>query len=145
MKAVSVGDGYNDPITIVLRPLEWIHLQQSWRSFVDCRVGEKHPRMTKRQRLFFAGHSDGTFGTDEGADPAAFAEIIIDFNVAGLLVSGDAEIRAKVAAQVAAPAEIVPEAPACLHNCRLFVKPWFDLIQVFSVLLLRTALDFQFT
>jgi hypothetical protein len=66
--------------------------------------------------LLFAGHGDGTFGTDEGTDSAAFAEIIIDFNVAGLLVSGNAEIRAKVAAQVAAPAEIVSKAPACLHD-----------------------------
>ena len=66
--------------------------------------------------LFVAGHGDGTFGTDEGADSAAFAEIVVDFNVAGLLVSGNAEIRAKVAAQVATPAEIVPEAPACLRG-----------------------------
>jgi hypothetical protein len=72
--------------------------------------------VTKRLSLLFSGHGDGTFGTDEGADSTAFAEIIIDFNVAGLLVSGNAEIRAKVAAQVAAPAEIVSEAPARLHD-----------------------------
>jgi hypothetical protein len=96
-------------------------------------------------RLFFAGHGDGTLGTDEGTDPAAFAEIVIDFNVAGLLVSGDAEIRAKITAQVAASAKVVPKAPARLHDRRLFVKPRFDLIQVFGVPLLVPAFDFQFT
>jgi hypothetical protein len=96
-------------------------------------------------RLFFAGHGDGPFGTDEGADAAAFAEIIIDFNVAGLLVSRDAQVRAKISAQVAAAAEIVSKAPARLHDRRLFVKPRFDLIQVFGVPLLMPSFDFQFT
>jgi hypothetical protein len=66
--------------------------------------------------LLFAGHGDGPFGTDEGADSTAFAVIVVDFDVAGLFVPGNAEIRAKVAAQVAAPAEIVSKAPACLHD-----------------------------
>jgi hypothetical protein len=101
--------------------------------------------MTNKQRLFFAGHGDGTLGTDEGADSAAFAEIIIDFNVAGLLVSGNAEIRAKIAAQVTAAAEIVPQAPARLRDRRLLIKTWFDLIQTFSVLIFVPAPDFQFT
>ncbi len=95
--------------------------------------------------LFFAGHGDGTLGTDEGTDPAAFAEIVIDFNVAGLLVSRDAQVRAKISAQVAAAAEIVSKAPACLHDRRLLVKPGFDLIQIFGMLLLVPAFDFQFT
>ena len=95
--------------------------------------------------LFFAGHGDGPFGSDEGADAAAFAVIVIDFNVTGLLVSGDTEIRAKIAAQIAASAEVVSEAPACLHDRRLLVKPGFDLIQIFGMLLLVPAFDFQFT
>jgi len=57
--------------------------------------------------LFVAGHGDGALGADEGADAAAFTVIVIDFNVAGLLVSRDAEIRAEIAAQVAAPAEVI--------------------------------------
>jgi hypothetical protein len=94
--------------------------------------------------LLFAGHGDGTLGTDEGADAAAFAEIVIDFNVAGLLISGDAEIRAKIAAQIAASAEIVPKAPARLQDRCLLVKTRFDVVKVFGVLLLVPAPDFQF-
>jgi hypothetical protein len=101
--------------------------------------------MTKRPRLFFAGHGDGTLGTDEGADTAALAKVVIDLNVAGLLISGDAEIRAKIAAQVAAAAEIIPKAPARLQDRCLLVKTRFDLVKFFSVLLFVTAPDFQFT
>ena len=103
------------------------------------------PEMTKRPRLFFAGHGDGTLGTDEGADTAALAKVVIDLNVAGLLISGDAEIRAKIAAQVAAAAEIIPKAPARLQDRCLLVKTRFDLVKFFSVLLIVTAPDFQFT
>jgi hypothetical protein len=95
--------------------------------------------------LFFAGHGDGTLGADEGTDPAAFAEIVIDFYVAGLLVSRDAQVRAKISAQVAAAAEIVSKAPACLHDRRLLVEPGFDPVKVFGVLLFVLAFDFQFT
>ncbi len=101
--------------------------------------------MRKRASLFFAGHGDGAFWANEGTDTAAFAVIVVDFNMAGLLISGDAQIRAKVAAQVAAAAEIVSQAPARFHYCRLFVKTRFDLIQLFGMLLLMPALDFQFT
>jgi hypothetical protein len=95
--------------------------------------------------LFVAGHGYGPFGTNEGADAAAFAVIVIDFNVAGLLVSRDAQVRAKISAQVAAAAEIVSKAPARLHHRCLFIKPRFDLIRIFGLLLLGPALDFQFT
>ena len=95
--------------------------------------------------LFFAGHGDGALGTNEGADTAAFAEIIVDLNVAGFFVSGDAKIRAKIAAQVAAAAKIVPEAPACLHHRGLLVKTRLDLFQFFGMLLFVPALYFQFT
>ena len=101
--------------------------------------------MKKRPRLFFAGHGDGTFGTDEGADAAAFAKVVVDLNVAGLLISGDAEIRAKVAAQVAAAAEIIPKAPARLHDRCLLIKTRFDMVKAFGVLLFTPAPDFQFT
>ena len=101
--------------------------------------------MKKRPTLFFAGHGDGALGTDEGADSAAFAEIVIDLNVAGLLVSGDAKIRAKIAAQVAAAAEIIPKAPARLHDRCLLVKTRFDMVKFFGVLLFVPAPDFQFT
>jgi len=95
--------------------------------------------------LFFAGHGDGALGTNEGADTAAFAEIVVDLNVPGFLVSGDAEIRAEIAAQVAAAAKIIPKAPARLHHRCLLVKTRVDLIQVFSELILMPAPDFQFT
>ena len=94
--------------------------------------------------LLFAGHGDGPFGTDEGADAAAFAEIVIDFNVAGLRIPGNAEIRTEVAAQVAGAAKIIPKAPARLHDRRFFIKTRFDLIQIFGVRLLVPAPDFQF-
>jgi len=103
------------------------------------------PETTKRPRLFFAGHGDGTLGTDEGADTAALAKVVIDLNVAGLLISGDAEIRAKIAAQVAAAAEIIPKAPARLQNRCLLVKTRFDMVKFFGVLLFTPAPDFQFT
>jgi hypothetical protein len=95
--------------------------------------------------LFVAGHGDGALGTDEGADAAAFAEIIVDFYVAGLLVSGDAKIRTKISAQVAAPAEIVPKAPARFHDRCLLIEAWFDLVKVLGVPILVPAPDFQFT
>jgi len=103
------------------------------------------PERTERPPLlFFAGHGDGPFGTDKGADPAAFAEFIVDHDVACFFIPGDAEIRAEVAAEVAAAAEIVPKAPACLHDRCLFVKTRFDVIQVFGMLLLLPVLDFMF-
>ena len=102
-------------------------------------------KVKKRSSLFFSGHGDGTFGTDEGTDPAALAEIVIDFNVAGRLISGDAKIRAKIAAQIAAAAEIVPKAPARLHDRCLLVEARFDLIQIFGMRLFAPAPDFQFT
>jgi len=64
--------------------------------------------------------------------------------VACLLISGDAEIRAKVAAQVAAAAKIIPKAPARLHHRCLLVKSRFDLSQVFSERIFMPAPDFQF-
>jgi hypothetical protein len=95
--------------------------------------------------LFFAGHGDGTLRTNEGADAAALAKIVVDLNVAGLLISGDAKIRAKIAAQVAAAAEIVSKAPARFHDRRLLIKTGFDLVKVFGVPLFVPAPDFQFT
>jgi hypothetical protein len=103
------------------------------------------PAMKKRPRLFFAGHGDGTLGTDEGADSAAFTKVVVNLNVAGLLISGDAKIRAKIAAQIAASAEIIPKAPARLHDRCLLIKTWFDMVKVFGVLLFVPAPDFQFT
>jgi len=103
------------------------------------------PAMKKRPRLFFAGHGDGTLGTDEGTDTAALAKVIVDLNVAGLLISGDAEVRTEIAAQVAAAAEIIPKAPARLHDRCLLIKTRFDMVKVFGVLLLMPAPDFQFT
>ena len=104
------------------------------------------PEMTKRRLLlFFAGHGDGALGTDEGADTAALAKVIVDLNVAGLLISGDAKIRAKIAAQIAASAEIIPKAPARLQDRCLLVKTRFDVVKVFGVLLFAPAPDFQFT
>ena len=103
------------------------------------------PGLKKKPPLFVAGHGDGALRADERADSTAFAEIVIDFNVAGLLVSGDAKIGAKIAAQVAAAAEIIPKAPARLQDrCRL-VKTGFDLVKVFGGLLFVPARDFQFT
>jgi hypothetical protein len=95
--------------------------------------------------LLFAGHGDGALRTDERADSAAFAEIVIDFNVAGLLVSGDAKIRAKIAAQVTTAAGIIAKAPARLHDRCLLVKTRFDVVEFFGVLLFVSAPDFQFT
>ena len=103
------------------------------------------PAMKKGPRLFFTGHGDGTLGTDEGADSAAFAKVVVDLNVAGLLISGDAKIRAKIAAQIAASAEIIPKAPARLQDRCLLVKTRFDVVKVFGVLLFAPAPDFQFT
>jgi len=106
-------------------------------------LGRYTPEMTKTPPLFFAGHGDGTLRTNEGADAAALAKIVVDLNVAGLLISGDAEIRAKIAAQVATAAEIVPKAAARLHDRSLLIKTWFDLVKVFGVLLFAPAPDFQ--
>jgi len=96
-------------------------------------------------RLFFSGHSDGALGTDERADSAAFAKVVVNLNVAGLLISGDAKIRAKVAAQVATSAKIVPKAAARLHDRRLLIKTRLDLVKVFGGLLFLPVPDFQFT
>jgi len=101
--------------------------------------------MKKRPRLFFAGHGDGTLRTNEGADTAALAKVVVNLNVAGLLISGYAKIRAKIAAQVAAAAEIVPKAPTRFHDRCLLIKTWFDLVKVFGVLIFVPAPNFQFT
>jgi hypothetical protein len=111
----------------------------------ESHFGKRGTGDEKRPRLFFAGHGDGTLGTDEGADTAALAKVVIDLNVAGLLISGDAEIRAKIAAQVAAAAEIIPKAPARLHDRCLLIKTRFDMVKFFGVLLFTPAPDFQFT
>jgi hypothetical protein len=62
-----------------------------------------------------------------------------------LLIPGNAEIRAKVAAQVTAAAEIVSEAPARLHDRCLLVKTGFDPVKIVGVLLFVPASYFQFT
>jgi len=103
------------------------------------------PGMAKRPRLFFAGHGDGTLRTNEGADTAAFAKVVVDLNVAGLLISGDAKIRAEIAAQVAAAAEIVSKAPTRLHDRCLLIETGFDVVKFFGVLLFVPAPDFQLT
>jgi hypothetical protein len=101
--------------------------------------------MKKRASLFFAGHGDGALRADEGTDAAAFAEIVVNLNVTRLFIPGDAEIRAKIAAEVAAAAKIIPEAPSGLHHRCLFVKTRFDLTRLFVMLLSGSAPDFQFT
>ncbi len=103
------------------------------------------PEMTKRPPLFFAGHGDGALGANEGADAAALAKVVIDNNMTRFFIPGDAEIRAKIAAQVAAAAKIVPKAPARLRDRCLLIKTRFDMVKVFCVLLLMPAPDFQFT
>jgi hypothetical protein len=65
--------------------------------------------------------------------------------MACLFIPGNAEIRAKVAAQVAAAAEIISKAPARLLDCRLLLKTRFDLVKSFSVPLFRPVPDLQFT
>lgn len=65
--------------------------------------------------------------------------------MAGLFVSGDTKVRAKIAAQVTAATEIVPKAPARLQDSRLFIETRFDLVKIFGMLFFTPAPDFQFT
>jgi hypothetical protein len=95
--------------------------------------------------LFFTGHGDGTLRTDERADSAAFAKVVVDLNVAGLLISGNTKIGAKIPAQVATAAEIIPKAPARLHDRCLLIETGFGPVKVFGVPLFVPAPDFQFT
>ena len=86
-------------------------------------------------KLLLVDHADRPFGANEGANAAAFAKIIINLDVPGPLVSGDAEIRAKIPAQVTAPAEVVDETPAGLHDSRFLIQTWPD----FAVIPFRTT------
>lgn len=74
--------------------------------------------------LVLSFHADSLSGTDKGTDAAALAVIQVDLNTAGCIF-GDAQFGAYQAAQIAAVAGMVAQAPPGLLHCLLFTKYGF--------------------
>jgi hypothetical protein len=64
--------------------------------------------------------------------------------MAGVFIPGDAKVRAKVSAQVTAPAEIIDKASAGFHDCRRFIQARLGLIHIHRRIFPRPAPDFEF-
>jgi hypothetical protein len=77
-----------------------------------------HPNISLHRN----NHLNGTFGANYGTDATPFTRLVGNFQLPGLFVSHDSQIRAEKLAQVAALALIVYQAPLRLHHCRRFIE-----------------------
>jgi hypothetical protein len=93
--------------------------------------------------LLIPHHCDGALRADEGTNAAALAVVIVDLNVPGVFIPGNAKIGTKEPTKVTASAGVVYKASARLHDCRLFIKAWFDMVRVPRRFILGSAPHFQ--
>ena len=85
--------------------------------------------------LLLLNHSDSPFRANEGADAAAFAVVVIDFDVSRHFIPCNAEVRTKVPAKITASAEVINKTAACLFDGRLLIETRFSVTGLIRSLL----------
>ena len=85
--------------------------------------------------LLLLNHSDSPLGANEGADAAAFAVVVIYFEVSRHFIPRNAEVRTKVPAKITASAEVIDKTAVCLFDGRLLIETGFRVAGLVRILL----------